>query len=70
MIEVILMVLNFYVIYLDLIWFDIFISGSQPRKWGKLIQAASGGIIGNGNKRSSVDNTSGLPLSADNSGIR
>ena len=48
----------------------MFIAGSQPRKWGKLIQAASGGIMGNGNKRSSVDNTSGLPLSADNSGIR
>ena len=47
-----------------------FAGSQQPRKWGKLIQAAGGGIIGNGNKRSSVDNTSSLPLDADTNRIR
>ena len=44
------------------------ILGSQPRKWGKLMQAASGA---NGNKRSSIDSTTtATGLAIDTSSTR
>jgi hypothetical protein len=44
------------------------IEGSQPRKWGKLMQAASGA---NGNKRSSIDSTTtATGLAIDTSSTR
>ena len=47
------------------------ILGTQARKWGRLIQVASGGMMGGGNKRSSSDNISTTPvLSGENATIR